>query len=136
MEKKKTIIIRICFTVIIGILALTMILPLLWMISTSFKIEGEVFEFPIRFIPRTPDLMNYWEAWNGSFDFPLYYLNTIKISVLSTLLQVAVSAMAAYAFAKITFKFSGVIFMVYLSTMMIPSQVTLIPCFMILRRQV
>lgn len=60
MEKKKTIIIRICFTVIIGILALTMILPLLWMISTSFKIEGEVFEFPIRFIPRTPDLMNYW----------------------------------------------------------------------------
>lgn len=133
MEKKKTIIIRICFTVIIGILALTMILPLLWMISTSFKIEGEVFEFPIRFIPRTPDLMNYWEAWNGSFDFPLYYLNTIKISVLSTLLQVAVSAMAAYAFAKITFKFSGVIFMVYLSTMMIPSQVTLIPCFMIFK---
>ena len=110
-----------------------MILPLLWMISTSFKIEGEVFEFPIRWIPRTLDLKNYSEAWNGSFDFPLYYLNTIKISVLSTILQVVVSAMAAYAFAKIKFKFSGVIFMIYLSTMMIPSQVTLIPCFMIFK---
>ena len=79
------------------------------------------------------DLYRGHQIWNGSFDFPLYYLNTIKISVLSTLLQVAVSAMAAYAFAKITFKFSGVIFMVYLSTMMIPSQVTLIPCFMIFK---
>lgn len=106
MGKKKTIAIRTGFTVLVGLMALTMILPLLWMISTSFKIEGEVFEFPIRWIPRTPDLENYAEAWNGSFDFPLYYLNTIKISILSTILQVTVSAMAAYAFAKIKFKFS------------------------------
>ncbi len=133
MGKKKTIAIRTGFTVLVGLMALTMILPLLWMISTSFKIEGEVFEFPIRWIPRTPDLENYAEAWNGSFDFPLYYLNTIKISILSTILQVTVSAMAAYAFAKIKFKFSGIIFMIYLSTMMIPSQVTLIPCFMIFK---
>lgn len=55
MGKKKTIIIRIIFTVLTTLLALTMILPLLWMISTSFKIEGEVFEFPIRLIPRTLD---------------------------------------------------------------------------------
>lgn len=131
--KKELTIGRVFFTLIIGLVALTMILPLLWMLSTSFKIEGEVFEFPIRWIPKTLDLNNYNEAWKGSFNFPLYYLNTIKITVLSTALQVIVSAMAAYAFSKINFKFSKGIFMIYLSTMMIPSQVTLIPCFMIFK---
>lgn len=131
--KKELTVGRVFFTLIIGLVALTMILPLLWMLSTSFKIEGEVFEFPIRWIPKTLDLNNYNEAWKGSFNFPLYYLNTIKITVLSTALQVIVSAMAAYAFSKINFKFSKGIFMIYLSTMMIPSQVTLIPCFMIFK---
>jgi multiple sugar transport system permease protein len=125
---------KIFFTIIIGLIALTMVLPLLWMISTSFKIEGEVFEFPIRFIPKTWDFNNYSETWNGSFNFPLYYWNSIKISVMSTIVQVAVSAMAAYAFSKIKFKFCNLIFIIYLSTMMLPSQVTLIPCFMIFKK--
>lgn len=134
MNQKKHIAIRIFYTVLIGTVALTMVSPLLWMISTSFKIEGEVFEFPIRWIPRTWDIDNYKEAWSGTFDFLRYYLNTAKVAVLSTLLQVTVSAMAAYAFAKIRFRFRKGLFMIYLCTLMIPAQVTMIPCFMIFKK--
>jgi len=124
---------RIFYTFIIGLLALAMVLPFLWMISTSFKYEGDVFEFPIKWIPKRWDFMNYYEAWNSTFNFPLYYYNTLKISVLTTILQVTISAMAAYAFAKINFRYSKKLFSVYLSTLMIPSQVTVIPCFMIFK---
>jgi multiple sugar transport system permease protein len=103
------------------------------MISTSFKIEGEVFAFPIQWIPHTWNFSNYANAWSGSFSFPLFYFNTIKVSILTTILQVAISALAAYAFAKIHYKHSKKIFMVYLSTLMIPAQVTIIPCFMIFK---
>lgn len=133
MMKIKQNIWRILYTVIIGSISITMVLPFLWMISTSFKIEGEVFEFPIRWIPKTWDLLNYSEAWNSTFDFPLYYFNTIKVSVLTTILQVFVSATAAYAFAKIKFSHSKKLFFLYLSTLMIPAQVTIIPCFMIFK---
>lgn len=134
MITKKQKMVRMIYTVLIGIVALTMLAPLLWMISASLKIESEIFEFPIRWIPRVLDFDNYKEAWSGTFDFPRYYWNTIKVSVLSTILQVLVSATAAYAFSKIRFRFRKGLFMVYLCTLMIPAQVTMIPCFMIFKQ--
>jgi multiple sugar transport system permease protein len=124
---------RIIYTIIIGAVAATMVLPFIWMISTSFKIEMEVFNFPIEWIPKTLNLKNYDNAWNSRFSFPLYYLNTVKVSILTTLLQVSVSSLAAYAFAKIKFVHSKKLFLIYLATLMIPAQVTLIPSFIILK---
>lgn len=124
---------RIFYTLIVGAVAITMILPFVWMISTSFKIEMEVFNFPIEWIPKTFNPNNYATAWSQRFSFPLYYFNTIKVSVLTTLLQVTVSATAAYAFAKIKFACSKTLFALYLATLMIPSQVTIIPSFIIFK---
>lgn len=133
MKHKKDRILRVFYTVLVGVMGFSMLLPFFWMISTSFKIESEVFEFPIRWIPRTPDFNNYNEAWNGTVNLGRSYWNSIKVSVLSTILQVTISAMAGYAFAKIDFKFKKPLFMIYLATMMVPAQVTLIPCFMIFK---
>jgi multiple sugar transport system permease protein len=124
---------RIIYTIIIGVIAATMVLPFVWMISTSFKIEMEVFNFPIEWIPKTLNLKNYGNAWNSRFSFPLYYFNTVKVSILTTLLQVSISSLAAYAFAKIKFAHSKQLFLIYLATLMIPAQVTLIPSFIILK---
>jgi multiple sugar transport system permease protein len=124
---------KIFYTVIIGGAAVTMLMPFLWMISTSFKIEMDVFNFPIEWIPRSFNPDNYAKAWNSRFSFPLYYLNTVKVAILTTLLQVTISAMAGYAFAKIKFAHSKQVFLFYLATLMIPGQVTLIPSFIIMK---
>lgn len=125
---------KILATVIIFIAALSMALPFLWMLSASFKFETDVFKFPVEWIPkRWNAISNYKEVWSGRYSFPLFYLNSIKVTVLTTILQVLVSAMGAYAFSKIKFKFRDVLFLVYLSMMMIPDQVTIVPKFMVFR---
>jgi multiple sugar transport system permease protein len=103
------------------------------MLSASFKVEMEIFEYPIRWIPKVLNTDNYAMAWNGRFSFPNYYKNTIKVAILTTLLQVTISAMAGYSFGKIKFAFSKQIFSMYLGTLMIPAQITLIPVFLILK---
>ena len=125
---------KIIATVFLSLIALTMALPLLWMISTSFKFETDVFKFPVEWIPsRFNIIANYREVWTGRYSFALFYFNSIKITVLTTLLQLIVSTMGAYAFSKIKFKFRDALFLVYLSMMMIPDQVTIVPKFMIFR---
>ena len=121
------------FTVVLFALAITMVLPFVWMLGTSFKFEADVFAFPIQWIPKKWNFTNYTNVLTKSFNFPLYYFNSIKVAVLTTILQVTISAMAAYAFAKINFRFSKQIFLIYLATLMIPSQITIVPAFMIFK---
>jgi multiple sugar transport system permease protein len=121
-------------TVLFLALGITMLFPLLWMISTSFKVEADVFEFPVKLIPsRSNGFDNYRQVWGKGYNFALYYWNSIKIAVASTVLQVFLSSLGAYGFSKIKWKWRDRIFMLYLATMMIPSQVTLISRFLILR---
>lgn len=136
MKKKgiKNKIIKLGLTGIVLLIALTAIAPFLWMISSSMKYEMDVFSYPIQWIPKRNNIIgNYMEVWNGNNNFALFYWNTIKISVLATLVQVTISAMAGYSFAKIRFKFKGVIFAILIATLMIPDQVTLVPKFFIAR---
>lgn len=124
---------RVLLTLALGLFTFTMLFPLLWMISTSFKYETDVFTFPIQWIPENINLSNYGEVWFGKYDFPLYYLNTIKLSVIVTVLQLVIAAMGAFAFAKIRFKFREPLFALFLATMMIPDQVTIVPKFMLMK---
>jgi multiple sugar transport system permease protein len=124
---------KVFFTCVMALITLTMVLPFAWMLSTSFKIERDVFTFPIQWIPSPWNFSNYYRATNTAFDFRLYYLNTIKVAILTTALQVTVSSLAAYAFAKIRFRFSKQLFFLYLCTLMIPSQITVVPAFMVFR---
>ena len=131
--KRRTQVTRILLTLILALLTVTMLFPLLWMISASFKYESDVFTFPIEWIPKNPNFQNYKEVWFGKYDFPLYYWNTIKLSVIVTVVQLLISAMGAFAFAKINFKFREAIFALFLATMMIPDQVTIVPKFMLMK---
>lgn len=124
---------KVLLTAVLALFAVTMLFPLLWMISASFKFEQDVFAFPIEWIPSNPNFGNYAQVWFGKYDFPLYYWNTIKLSVIVTAVQLIISAMGAFAFAKIKFKFSGPLFALFLATMMIPDQVTIVPKFMLMK---
>jgi multiple sugar transport system permease protein len=123
-------------TVLLAVLVLFMLFPLLWMLSTSFKIEKDVFAFPIQWIPPHFTLDNYKDVWavTQEFNFPLYYLNSIKVTVAVVVLQLVISAMAAYAFAKMRVRAGGALFAAFLATMMIPDQVTVIPRFLLVSR--
>lgn len=125
---------KLLLTLILGVFIFTMIFPLIWMLSTSFKLEVDVFNFPIEWIPPTFTFDNYIKVWTGNYNFPLYYVNTIKITLIVVVAQVVISSMAAYAFAKLHFRFRGALFALFLATMMIPDQVTIVPKFMLLTR--
>lgn len=133
MRSKTSSMLKIFITIIMFMIASTMVFPLIWMLSTSLKYEVDVFNFPIEWIPKRWNMLqNYSKVWFDN-NFGLYYFNTIKIAVLSTFFQVAISAMSAYAFAKIKFKFNNIIFFIYIATLMIPFQVTIVPTFMVFK---
>ncbi len=132
---KKFDIPKIVCTIVLFFVGFTMLTPLLWMISTSFKTENEVFAFPIQWIPETfVGLANYKEVWGEEYNFGMYYLNSIKITVISTVFQILVSALGAYSFTKIKWKYRDKIFLLYLATMMIPPQVMIVSRFAIMQK--
>lgn len=114
------------------IASLTMLLPFFWMLSASLKPETEVFLMPIQWNPSRPLWTNYVEIWQR-IPFARYYLNTVILTVSVTLLQILTSSLAAYAFAKISFKERDILFFAYLGTLMVPFTVIMIPQFIIIR---
>lgn len=117
--------------------AITMVGPFMWMISTSLKNPGDVFSYDkawwMEWIPTKFVWQNYVQAWNV-VPFARFYLNSIFVSVAITIGQVATSAMAAYAFARLRFPGRDRLFFAYLATMMVPGAVTMIPVFILLQK--
>ncbi|RRJ64899.1 carbohydrate ABC transporter permease [Paenibacillus oralis] len=125
---------RVIITALMGIAGIFFILPFLWMLSASFKPELEVMTYPIQWIPSTWKIIeNYSQVWLGTIPFGLYYLNSIKVALLTTALSLIISAMAAYGFSKVNFKGRDVVFMLVLATYMIPHQAILVPQFIMFR---
>lgn len=121
-------------TLLMLAMSILFLMPFIWMLSTSFKIEAEVFVYPIQWLPTQWNIINnYKEVWVGQFPFYLYYWNTVKVTVLTTLISAGVSALAAYGFSKIQFKASGYLFLIVLATYMIPQQAILVPQFILYR---
>ncbi|NGP45569.1 carbohydrate ABC transporter permease [Bacillaceae bacterium SIJ1] len=118
--------------VVITVISILMVLPFLWMVSSSFKPEADIFGFPIQWIPENFQWSNYVDVWT-TIPFHLYYLNTIKIAVSATVLLVITSSLAGYAFAKVKFPERDKLFFLYIATMMIPYQVMMIPQFMLMK---
>jgi len=123
-------------TLIIG-LTILMVIPFIWMISASFKTEADVMKIPIDWVPDYFYIDNYLkvlsigEKYSTDYHFLLAYWNSIKVSVIGTIVSIASAAMAGYSFAKMKFRGSNVLFILYLSQMMVPSQLTVIPRFAI-----
>lgn len=110
------------------------LLPFVWMLSASFKVEADVFKYPIEWIPsRWNAVDNYREVWFGDHPFWLYYWNSIKVSVGTTLLSCTVSSLAAYGFSKVRFPAGKWLFLVVLATFMVPPQAILVPQFLLYR---
>ena len=128
-------IVRVIMTLLIIGLTAMMVIPFVWMLSASFKTEADVMKIPIDWIPHYFYIDNYKKVLSigtsssTNYHFPLAYWNSIKVSVISTVVALVSATMAGYAFAKLKFKGSNVLFIIYLAQMMVPSQLTLIPRF-------
>jgi len=112
--------------------ALAVMLPFIWMISTSLKGQKEVFTYPPSWLPQEWRWQNYIDAWRGAM-FGRYFLNSVFIAVMVTLGQVVTCSMAAYAFARMRFKGKDLLFALFLSTTMISTQVTLVPSYLVMK---
>ncbi len=128
-------IIRFVVTVFIVALTIFMVSPFVWMVSAAFKKEADVMTTQLQLIPGYFYPENFLKVLGinsaSDYHFIRSYWNSIKVGVLATMVSVGSSVLAGYAFAKLKFKGSGALFILYLSQMMIPSQLTLIPRFVI-----
>ncbi|WP_124068401.1 carbohydrate ABC transporter permease [Clostridium sp. E02] len=118
--------------VVLLFLTAVMLIPFFWMLSASLKLDKDVFIFPIQWIPENPRWLNYIDIWTK---IPLltFVFNTIKITLIVTFLQLLTSSFAAYAFAKLEFKYKNPLFLAYIATIAVPWQVYMVPQFMLMR---
>jgi multiple sugar transport system permease protein len=126
---------RIRRGVLIGLLiagGILMMVPFLWMISTSLKTRAEVFATPPVFLPAHPRWENYVDMWNA-LPFGAFFVNSVKLAVLNTVGQLVSCSMAAFAFSALRFRFRGQLFGLLLVTLIIPFQVVLVPNFILYR---
>lgn len=118
--------------ILLSVACFVMLFPFLWMLSSSFKPDKEIFEFPIRWIPENLYPQNYVRVWNN-IHYGRLLLNTTFLTVMVTSLQIFTCTLAGYAFAKIPFPENRIAFVCYLATLMVPFQVVMIPQFTIIR---
>lgn len=123
---KKTKFILYALMVIVAVYFLS---PFVYMLFSTFKTEAEAVSFPPTLLPENWLWSNYTEAWNAQ-PFGTFFMNSVIVTVLSTLGQVISCSLVAYGFARFEFKGKNFLFMVLLATMMIPWDVTMIPQYM------
>lgn len=115
---------------ILFLVGIVMITPMLWMVSTSFKYESEVFSMPIEWIPSNINFNNYVLAVT-THPYAQWYINTIMVTAAVVAIVLFFSSLSGYAFAKLPYKGRDILFFLFISTMMIPSQVRIIPQYML-----
>ena len=109
-------------------IAAVMLLPLVWMVLTSFKPESEIVQFPPRLWPESITFSHYADVWER-IPFARLYLNTIIFAGTVTVVSVLFDSMTAYALARLDFRGKNVIFVFILVMLMMPFQVTLVPLY-------
>ena len=125
---------KMVITLIMGGLSIVFLIPLIWMISAAFKFEKDVMRFPIQWIPEKINVIfNFKAVWMGRVPFYEFYFNSFKVAIITTVITLIISSMAAYAFTKLEFKGRNLIFLGLISFMIIPDQATLIPRFLVIR---
>jgi multiple sugar transport system permease protein len=112
--------------------SVVMLLPFAWMLSTSLKTPPETFTYPPIWIPKTIAWDNYTKTI-AAMPFGRFYLNSLIVTASVTVLQILTASLAAFAFARLRFRGRDLLFLLYLATLMIPFQVTMIPNFIVVR---
>ena len=132
--KKKERAAAIVRTIVVSLIAVLFVVPLVWMVLSSLKTAPEVFARPFHWLPARVQWQNYATVWmNEEASMLRAFANTLYIALFSIIGQMFISSLAAYSFAKINFKGKQVVFMLFLSSMMVPSQLTIIPRFMLFK---
>ncbi len=135
MRSKSTnrLIQNIIIYILLALLAVIMLVPFVWMLSASVKPNKDIFIIPYEWITKQPKWSNYIEIWTR---IPLmrYAMNTVKLTIIVTALQILTSSFAAYAFAKLRFKGRNTLFLAYIATIAVPWQVYMVPQFIFMRR--
>jgi multiple sugar transport system permease protein/raffinose/stachyose/melibiose transport system permease protein len=116
---------------ILGISSIIVLIPVLWMLSTSFKIESETITIPPKWIPDTPTLESYWRLLN-EYPFITYFKNSIIIVAGAVVLSVSLSCLVGYGITRFKFKGKTQFMTFLLVTQMFPSIMLLIPYFKVL----
>lgn len=117
---------------LLGLGLVIVLTPFLWMLSTSLKSMSEALSVDFSFLPRDVRWENYTEVWR-LLPFGRFFVNSFIVSISVTTLQVGLSSMAAYAFARLQWPGRDIVFVVYLSSLMLPMQIAMIPNFFLLR---
>lgn len=130
--KGKKLVFRMLTHTVLILCSITMLIPFLWMVSSSLKSMDELFAVPPVWIPAHIAWENYVYMFEQA-PWITYFVNTAVITVCTILGQLVTCSMAAYAFARLKFKGRDAIFIIYLGTMMIPFQVVMIPQFQIIK---
>ena len=118
---------------VLTILAVGMVIPFVWMLLASFKTSNEVFSIPMKLMPEIWYGENYQEIWKK---IPLltFFVNTTKLTLITTVIQVLTSCFAAYGFAKVKFKGRDILFVIYVTTIAVPWQVYMVPQFALMSK--
>ena len=124
-------ILSISFLIAGGIL---MLLPFLWMFSTSLRPVQESFRLPPAWLPTQFNLETYVAVFRSSVPILDFGWNSVKVTVAVTVGQLITCSMAGFAFARLRFPFRNLLFVLLLASLMVPGQVTIIPVFVIMRR--
>jgi multiple sugar transport system permease protein len=124
---------KIITYVLLIAMAFAVLLPFLWMLSASLKLDKDVFRFPIQWIPADPHWDNYVKIWT-QIPFLTFFANTVKLTVIITMLQLFTSSFAGYAFAKLRFRGRNFLFLAYIASIAIPWQSYMVPQFIMMRK--
>jgi len=115
-------------------MAVIEVAPIMWMFSTSLRNPADSFELPPDFLPTAWRWDNYLAVMKSeNINFPLFFWNSLKISMVATGAQLLTCSLAAFAFARLRFPGRDALFFLFLASMMVPSQVTTVPVFILIR---
>ncbi|HSB73610.1 MAG TPA: ABC transporter permease subunit [Candidatus Methylomirabilis sp.] len=123
------LLVRTGLYLLMGLVLVVWVSPLLWMLSTSLKPEGQILSLVPRWIPRTLTLENYRDVLE-KYALVRWGLNSLVVSAGATILGLAVSVPAAYAFARMRFRGRHWLFLFILSTILVPAHITMVPLFL------
>lgn len=112
--------------------SLVLVFPLLWMISTSFKPGNEIFTKIPRWIPKQPTIENYRFMLLHT-TYPVYYLNTLKVSIITTVFALVISVFAGYSLSRFRFRGRGFLGVLIIAVQMFPYVLLVIPMFIVMR---
>lgn len=129
-QNKRAIIKNTAVYLFLSIMGAGFVFPFLWMLSGAFKNSLEVVQMPPKLLPSKIDFSNFIELRNY-FPLELFLMNSISVSVISTVLQLLLCSMAAFVFAKLSFRFRETFFFLFLLTIMMPFQVRVTPIYML-----